>query len=200
VKETMKKSGYILIVIQFVILTGCSQMFYDNYQRYDDEFKNNTKIISRVLLRPVERRTEISGAYIIFEREFSSSSDVTKAYLVVSRTMSSFKIENKGFMKVADQSFELDISNTVSEYRSKSETSVSSYAKVDSTGVHTGQTTDIDESKWIDDKFMFTLTDDMKTRIPYTDAILLRFYFGPVPATFRITGSKLRPVRKMFSE
>lgn len=196
----MKKSGYILIVIQFVILTGCSQMFYDNYERYDDEFKNNTKIISRVLLRPVERRTEISGAYIIFEREFSSSSDVTKAYLVVSRTMNSFKIENKGFMKVADQSFELNISNSVSEYRSKSETSVSSYAKVDSTGVHTGQTTDIDESKWIDDKFMFTLTDDMKTRIPYTDAILLRFYFGPVPATFRIAGSKLSPVRKMFRE
>lgn len=196
----MKKSGYIIIVVQFLILTGCSQMFYDNYQRYDDEFKNNTKIISRVLLRPVERRTEISAAYLIFEREFSSSSDVAKAYLVVSRTMNSFKIENKGFMKIADQSFEIEISNPVSEYKSKSETSVSSYAKIDSTGVHTGQTTDIDESKWIDDKFMFTLTDDMKERMKYTDAIILRFYFGPIPATFRIAGSKLKPVRRMFRE
>jgi hypothetical protein len=175
-------------------------MFYDNYQRYDDEFKNNTKIISRVMLRPIERRTEISAAYIIFEREFSSSSDVAKAYFVVSRTMNSFKIENKGFMKVGEKPFEIEISSPVSEYRSKSETSVSSYAKVDSTGVHTGQTTDIDESKWIDDKFMFPLTDDMKDRIKDADVIILRFYFGPIPATFRIAGSKFNPVRKMFRE
>ncbi len=196
----MKKSVYIITVVQLMILTGCSQLFYDNYQRYDDEFKNNTKIITRVLLQPVERRTEISGAYMIFEREFSSTTDISKAYLVVSRTMNSFKIENKGFLKAADQSFEIEISSPVSEYRSKSETSVSSYAKVDSTGVHTGQTTDIDENKWIEDKFIFTLTDEMIDRIKITDAIILRFYFGPIPATFRIAASKLRPVRKMFSE
>jgi hypothetical protein len=195
----MKKVLFTLLSIQLMVLTGCSQLFYDSYQRYDDEFKNNTRIISRVLLAPEERRNDISYAYIIFERVISGTGDITKAYFVITRNTSSFRIENQGYLKADNRSFELTITNPVTEYKSKNETSVSSFAKVDSTGVSTGQTTDISENKWIEDKFIITLTPEMISAIKAGDNLLLRFYFGPLPATF-IINRKMKPIHRMLNE
>lgn len=57
--------------IPFLFMTSCSWMIYDNFQKFDDEFKNNRNVIARIVLDPQERRTEINSAYIIFERETS---------------------------------------------------------------------------------------------------------------------------------
>ncbi len=191
-------SKYLILIIPSIILISCSHLFYDNYQKFDDEFRSNKKLIARILLRPEERRTEISSAYIIIEREISEKQDNVKAYVVVARSSTSFKIENTGYLKADNQSFELNISNPVSEYKSKNETSVSAYSKTDSTGVSTGQTTDIDERTWIDDKFVFSLTPEMIAKIKKSSEIIFRFYFGPIPATFRISGSKFNPIYKVL--
>jgi hypothetical protein len=180
--------------------SACSWLFFDDFQRFDDEFKNSKKLIARVLLDSKERRTEINGAYIIFDREISDKQDVTKAYLVISRTSSSFKVEKSGFLKADGKTFEIEISQPETEYKTKNETSVSTYAKSDSTGVTTGQTTDIEQHSWIDDKFMFTVTPEMISAIKETNEVVLRFYFGPVPATFIIKRSKLFSIHKVLNE
>jgi hypothetical protein len=196
----MKKMTCFLLAIISLFLTSCSWIFYDNFQKFDDEFKNSKKIIARIILDPEERRTEINSAAVIFEREVSSNQDIVKAYFVIARSTNSFKIENSGFLKADNQSFEINVINQVSEYKSKSETSVSTYAKTDSTGVKTGQTTDIDENIWIDDKFMFTLTPEIISKIKKADEFIVRFYFGPIPATFKFKGSKLKPIHKVLDE
>ncbi len=183
-----------------MMTSGCSWLFFDDFQKFDDEFKNSKKLIARVLLDSKERRTEINGAYIIFDREISDKQDITKAYLVISRTSSSFKVEKSGFLKADDKTFDIQIIQAETEYKSKNETSVSTYAKSDSTGVTTGQTTDIEQHSWIDDKFMFTVTPEMISAIKETNDVVLRFYFGPVPATFIIKGSKLYSVHKVLNE
>jgi hypothetical protein len=195
----MKKSKYLILTIPLFTFISCTHLFYNNYQKFDDEFRNNKKLIARIIQRPEERRTEITSAYIIIEREISEKQDNVKAFVVIARSSTSFKIENTGYLKADNQSFVLNISNPVSEYKSKNETSVSTYSKTDSTGVSTGQTTDIDERIWIDDKFIFSLTPEMTTKIKKSNEIILRFYFGPIPATFRISGSKLIPINKVLN-
>lgn len=194
------KIHYLLLLAIIAIPTGCSWLFFDNFQRFDDEFKNSKKLIARVLLDSKERRTEINGAYIIFDREISDKQDITKAYLVISRTSSSFKVEKSGFLKADDKTFDIEISQAATEYKSKNETSISTFAKTDSTGVTTGQTTEIEEHSWIDDKFMFTLTPEMISAVKESNEVVLRFYFGPIPATFKIKGSKLFSVHKVLKE
>jgi len=181
-----------------MITSGCSWLFFDDFQRFDDEFKNSKKLIARVLLDSEERRTEINGAYIIFDREISEKHDITKAYLVISRTSSSFKVEKSGFLKADDKTFDIEISQAETEYKSKNETSVSTFAKTDSTGVTTGQTIENEEHLWIDDKFMFTLTPEMISAVKESNEVVLRFYFGPIPATFKIKRSKLYSVQKVL--
>lgn len=196
----MNKLKYIIFALTILLNAGCSRMFNVNFQKFDDEFKNTSKIIARIDLAPEERRTEINWAHVIFEREISDKQDNVKAYFVISRSSTSFKIENSGYLKADGQSFEINFANAVTEYKSKNETSVETYTKTDSTGVKTGQKTDIDENIWIDDKFIFSLTPEMISKIKNTNEFIVRFYFGPVPATFRFKGSKLKPVQRMLNE
>jgi hypothetical protein len=196
----MNKSKVLLLALPILFLSGCLRMFYVNFQKFDDEFKNNTKIIARILIRPEERGTEINYSQVIFEREVSANQDIVKAYFVISRSTTSFKIENLGYLKADNQSFEINVVCPVSEYKSKNHTSVSTYAKTDSTGVKTGQTTDTDQQTWIDDKFIFTLTPEMIAKIKKSDEFIVRFYFGPIPATFKFKGPDLKPIHKVLNE
>ncbi|MBK9388768.1 MAG: hypothetical protein IPN68_00765 [Bacteroidetes bacterium] len=195
----MKKINFIILTIISLSLSGCSWLVYDNFQKFDDEFKNSKKYIARAVLYPEERGPEINSANIIIEREVISDRDVVKAYFVISRTTKSFKIENSGYIKAGNQTFEINVAEAVSEYKSKSESSVSSYTRTDSTGVSTGQSTVIDEQSWIDDKFIFILTPEMVSGIRNADEFIVRFYFGPVPATFKFKGSSIKNVHKALN-
>jgi hypothetical protein len=196
----MKKYVCLFAAAFFLLVSGCTWIFYDTFQKFDDEFKNERKILARVSLKPEERRTEIMSAKVIFERVLSGNRDNVNAYFVIARESSSFKIDNSAFLKADNQTFELQIDNPVSELKSETETSVSSYASSDSTGVKTGQTTDIDSRTWFDDKFMFAVTPEMVTRISNAKEMIVRFYFGPVPATYIFRGSKLRYIQRILKE
>ncbi len=196
----MKKFVYLFAAASFLFMSGCSWLFYDSFQKFDDEFRNEKKVIARVNIRPEERRTEIMSAKVIFERVISDNGDDVKAYFVIGRSSSSFKIENSAYLKADNQTFELQIDNPVSELKSETETSVSSYLSSDSTGVKSGQTTDIDSHMWFDDKFVFIVTPQMVTRIANSKEMIARFYFGPVPATFKFRRSKLKDIQRILNE
>lgn len=192
-----------LVVSLFLIvascLTGCTWLFYDRYQVYNDEFRNSTRSIARMELRPLERRTEIGNAHIIFERDKSVRSDNCTAYCVIARSSSSFTAEEQGFMKIDDTNFEINIGNVISEQKMSTETSASAFTKTDSTSVTAGTTTDTDTRLWIDDKFTFTPTSQMIDAIKSSKNLILRFYFGPIPATYRINRNDLKFLKMALS-
>lgn len=196
----MKPARLLMLIIVLSLSTGCITMYYSRFQRFDDEFRNSTKLIARVNLKPVEKRTEINSAYVVFEREISSGNNKTNAYFVVSRSTKSFGIEDEGFLKAGNRSFEISLSNIISEYKSRSSATFQTFAGADSTGSSAGVLADMDERIWIDDKFKFSLTPEMTSEIKNTGEFLARFYFGPVPATFRFKGSKFNPVKKLLAE
>lgn len=196
----MKKIKYLLVLLISLWLTGCSLFLYDKYQVFDDEFKNSRKYIARINLNPLERNTEINSAQVIFERVIATGRDNVKAYFVISRTSNSFRIGEEGFLKAGNKSFEIKIANPATEHKSRTSTSVDTYTQTDSTGTRTGQTTGIEESIWIDDKFIFPLTSEMIAGIKDSDEFIVRFYFGPIPATFRFRGTKLKPVKRLLYE
>jgi hypothetical protein len=91
------------------------------------------------------------------------------------------------------------VTDPLTEYRSKRESSVSLSSKTDSTGVSTSQTTSLNEYDWIDDKFVFELTPAMVSAINKSEEFIVRFYLGPVPATFRFKGYRLKAVHKALA-
>lgn len=182
------------------LITGCTWLFYDRVQEFDDEFTDTRKVIARMDVLPVERRTEINSARIIFEREYSDRNDFVKAYFVIARSSESFQPAMEGFMKIDDDTWEISLDNILSEHKMSTETSSSSYSKSDSTGVSSGSSSSTDTDIWIDDKFMFPLTDDMISKIREADKMMIRFYFGPVPGTFRIRGMDLGSVKRILAD
>lgn len=196
----MKIARLFLIYIILLLSTGCISLSYSRFQKFDDEFGKSRKLISRISLRPTEKRTEINSAYVVLAREISVGSDNTKAYFVVSRSTKSFTIEDIGFLKAGSTTFEIKIANIISENKSKSSATFQTYAGADSTGAGAGVMADMDERIWIDDKFIINLTPEMTSEIKKAGEFFLRFYFGPVPATFRFKGSKFRPIEKLLWE
>jgi len=187
-----------LFIILSSLLTGCSWIFYDRFQEFYDEFRNSRKAIVRMDIRPLESRTEIGNANIIFEREYSEQYDIVKAYIVIERSSSSFKIGDQGFFKIDNDSYEISLEKIVSEQKMKTESTISSFSKTDSTTVSSGSSTESDTRIWIDDKFVFTLTNDMINKIKTSENLIFRFYFGPIPGTFRIKGTDLNLLKKIL--
>jgi len=175
-------------------------MFYDRTQDYYDEFKNSKKLIARMDIRTQESRSDINNARIVFEREISDIHDITKAYFVVGRSSYSFKIDQNGFFKIDTDTYEITLDNITSEQKAETEISTSTYHKSDSTGVSSGSSTDSDTHLWIDDKFLFTLTPEMISKIKMANVLNIRFYFGPEPGTFKIKGYDLNIIKRILRD
>jgi len=183
-----------------IFISGCSWLVFARFQQFNDEFRNSTKTITRMQLRPLERRTEVGSAYIIFEREQSVESDIVSTYCVITRSSASFAADRQAFIKIDNDSYELTLQNLVSEQKMQTETSTSSFTESDSTGVSSGSTSDSDTRIWIVDKFIFRPTDEMVNKIVRSDNLILRFYFGPIPATYRIYGEDLKLLKKTLAD
>lgn len=196
----MKHKIAFLIIGPFLIVSGCSRLFYEKVQEFDDEFNNSKKIIARMHIKPQERRTEINYARIIFEREFSDQSEALTTYFVVSRSSSSFKTGQAGYLRIGNDNFRITPGSILSEQKSETESSVSAYIDNDGTSVSPGSTTDTDTRLWIEDKFRLTMTPEMITKIKTADVITFRFDFGPIPGTFKIKGLNLDRIKKILKD
>jgi hypothetical protein len=191
----MKNNFTILILMVALVAVACSTVKYNKVYSYQDEFLHNSKKYTRIHLKPVERRTEIGSANMIFEKEMNKEGEAVNVYFVVSRSSSSFKVKNKGFVKTGDKQFDVPLMDPVSEFKSKSETTIYGIATADTSGVVTGQTADIDTRTWIEDKFVINLSNEIAEGIKEASNVILRFYFGPIPITYKLEGYKLLSVK-----
>jgi hypothetical protein len=70
----------------------------------------------------------------------------------------------------------------------------------DSTGYSSFQKSDTNSSQWFDEKFVLDLTPEMVSAIGLSDEVTLRFYFGPLQATYKLDGRRLKSVQGVFQE
>lgn len=177
------------------VAVACSSVKYNKVYSYQDEFLHNSKKYARIHLKPIERRTDIGAANIIFEKEINKEGEDINAYFVVYRSSSSFKVKDKGFIKTGDRQYDVLLMDPVSQFKSKSEATISGIATADTSGVVTGQTADIDTRTWIEDKFVINLSKEIAEGIKEASNVILRFYFGPIPITYKLEGYKLLSVK-----
>ncbi len=194
--------NYILLVTTATALTAvsCGMIKYNKVYSYEDEFRDNTKKYVRIIIKPEERRLEIGTAKVVLAKTFSRDHEEVNGYFVISRLSSSFKVDGSGFMKAGGRRYELTLQNPVSELRSESETNVPDFTTSDSTGVRTAFSTDIDTRTWIEDKFVISMPPEVISGISEAEDVLFRFYFGPIPVTYRLMGRKLEAVKEVFKE
>lgn len=191
----MKNHSPIFILMVAFVAVACSSVKYNKVYSYQDEFLHNSKKYARIHLKPVERRTDIGAANIIFEKEINKEGEDINAYFVVYRSSSSFKVKDKGFIKTGDRQYDVLLMDPVSEFKSKSEATISGIATADTSGVVTGQAADIDTRTWIEDKFVISLSKEIAEGIKEASNVILRFYFGPIPITYKLEGYKLLSVK-----
>lgn len=152
----------------------------------------------RVMLKPEERRTEIGHARVIFEKVSGVQGVNRDAYFVIMRAASSFGADRKGFLKAGGIKFETELRDPVSEYRTSTDETVSTVVSKDTSGVSVSTTTEIDTRTWIEEKFIITIPGEIAGAIMTSDEIIFRFYFGPVPATYHISGKKLQAIKEVI--
>lgn len=196
----MKIKNVLMLLSAALFLAGCSWLFYEKNQVFNDEFKNSRTVIARLTVNADERRTEINRAKIVVERELFDNNELCKAYFVISRSSSSFIMGKTGFIQIDKELFEITTDEIVSEYKSDVVTSTSTYTTTDSSSVSVDSKTDSDTRFWIVDKFKVSFTPEMTAKIAIADKITIRFYFGPIPATFIVKGQNLDLLKEIFQQ
>ena len=192
-------SSFLIIAVTFSSV-ACSSVRYNRVYSVADEFRENVKTYTRISLRSEEKRTEIGSARIVLEKVVSNEGEAVRAYFVVTRSSFSFKVDDKGFIKADDKKFEISLLDPVSQLKTKSEATISGLATVDTSGVVTGQSADIETRTWIEDKFVINLAKEVETGILKAQNVLFRFYFGPIPATYELKEKKLVLVKQILAQ
>ena len=194
----MKITLHLLIIIVSFAEVSCGTLKYNKVYSYEDEFRDNVKTYTRIRIKPEERKIEIGSARLIIEKEAGDEGEATNAYFVIYRSSSSFKVDRSGFVKIGDKKYEVNLKDPVSELKTKSEVSISGIATADTSGVVTGQTANIDTRTWIEDKFVINFSKEVTAGITASSDIIFRFYFGPIPATYRLEGRSLEAVKRIL--
>jgi hypothetical protein len=194
----MKRLSLYMYIFLVVVLQSCSSVRYNKIYQYEDEFRGNSREYVRIMVRPEERRTEIGHARVIFERVEGASGGSHDAYFVIMRAASSFMADKSGFLKAGESKFEIKLTDPISEFRMKTEETLSRVTSQDSTGTSVATTADTDTRTWIEEKFIIKISDESARVLLETDEIIFRFYFGPVPVTYRITGKRLALIKEVI--
>ncbi|MCU0472914.1 MAG: hypothetical protein MUC93_06055 [Bacteroidales bacterium] len=194
----MKRLFILWFILSTINFWSCSSIKYNKIYRYDDEFRGNFREYVRILVRPEDRHTEIGNARIIFERVEGIGGGFRDAYFVIMRAASSFRADKVGFLKSGESKFEIKLTDPVSELRMETDETVSTYISQDSTGTSVTTSTDTDTRTWVEEKFIIKIPDESVRAILETDEIVFRFYFGPVPVTYIISGKKLELIKEII--
>lgn len=189
----------VLCIVLAIISPGCKGWLYSNVYRYEDEFSKSTKTTGRVNVISREPVTDIGSADIIFENEESSTGKSNaSAYFVIQRASSSFGIKKPAFVKIGDKTFEVKITETFPEFKSGIESSAFSSMSSDSSGIKASSLVNTSTRNWIDEKFQISLAPEMISSLGSAGEVIIRFYFGPETATYRLRGRDLKTMKRVF--
>ncbi len=192
------KNKLVLFTLFSVTLTGCSLFYPINTQV--DEFKNTKKTTLEIGVLPTENLiNNVTSTNITFEKCVSETGETLTAYFVLNRNSSSFKLDKGCFIKASGKSYETSISDQETTNRSQLVSRTESSSVKDSTKVKTESKTMSNSFDWYEEKFIIRFTPEMVESIRNTNELTFRFYLGPKQATFRISGTPLKRLKKILS-
>lgn len=181
----------------FLLFTNVSCGTHSRIQTFNDEFKGSKKILLEQRISPKNySRSPVTSALITYEREIIAlKPDVCKVYFVFTRGSATFDLSNKGFMKIGDSKFEIELKSM--DVQHKTGVNDTSTTTSDSTGTHTISSSET--VQWINDKFRIDFTAIMVDAIAKNEEITLQFYSGPKPVTLVITGRRFAELKEFIA-
>jgi hypothetical protein len=184
----MKRDIFIILIVAATLSTGCSVVNLGPIKRYNDDFTGGTRYLLHESIEPREWGTDITTADLTFEKRVSSMELVTRIYFVAGRSAETFGADLKGYIKVDDLVFDIYLAD------------ISSAIKYSGSNIVTeGVLREAEIDSEIDDKFIVDLHQGLVDAILDGRRMEIRLYFGPVPATYRISGLRLGRVKKLLS-
>jgi len=193
----MKNKLFIFIVLAFTF-ADCSLFYPLNTQ--EDEFKHTKKTTLEIGLMPLESPiNNVTSTNITFEKCISESGETLNTYFVLNRSSSSFKLEKECFIKASGNSYKTLIQNQETQNKSQLVSKTESLSVKDSTKVRTESKTISNSYDWYEEKFVIRFTPDMIESIKKTDELIFRFYLGSKQSTFRVTGLRLKRIKRLLT-
>ena len=191
------KSNLSVLLNLFLLSTTVSCGTHSRIQTFNDEFKGSKKILLEQRISPKSySRSPVTSALITYEREIIAlKPDVFKVYFVFTRGSATFDLSNKGFMKVGESKFEIELKSM--DVQHKTGINDTSTTTSDSTGTHTISSSET--VQWINDKFRIDFTAIMVDAIAKNEEITLQFYSGPKPVTLVITGRRFAELKEFIA-
>lgn len=184
----MKRRIYVLLTAAVILSTGCSVVNLGSIKSYNDDFTGGRRYLLHESVEPREWRTEIGTANFTFEKRVSSTEVSSRIYFMVSRSSGTFGAERKGYIKVGNTIYDIELADQSSAIRY-------SGGNIISDGVVKGS--DLDSQ--IDEKFVVDLPTELVDAILGGNRMEIRLYFGPAPATYRISGFRYGRVKRLLS-
>ena len=185
----MKREIYVLIIIAATLSTGCSVVNLGPIKQYNDDFMGGRRYLLHESVEPREWGTDITKAKLTFEKRVSPAELSTRIYFVAGRSAKSFGADRKGYIKIDNTIFEIQLADMSSAIRY-------SGSNIESDGVL--KSYDLDSQ--IDEKFIIDLSPELVGAILGGRRMEIRLYFGPAPATYRLAGFRFGRVRRLLNK
>ncbi len=166
-------------------------------QTFNDEFKGSKKLLLEQRINPKNYfRSPVTYALITYEKEIIAlKPDAFNVYFVFTRGSATFDLSNKGYIKIGDAKFEIELKSM--DVQHKTGMNDTSTTTSDSTGTHTISSSET--VQWINDKFRVDFTAIMVDAIAKNEEITLQFYSGPKPVTFIIAGRRFEELKEFVA-
>ncbi len=191
-----------LMIIGTIVLSFFSCSLFSRYNTVNDEFKHTITHTYSQVLYSNDNDFRFTTAKLIYERKVGQNQEELNIYFTLNRDINSYLIDSKAFVKANYQVYEITLFDLSSEFRTKNESSTTSNTLKesvrDTTKVRTETKTETKNYDWYDDRFVIRCTPEMINSIRQTNELIFRFYSGPELLTYKLTGSTLKNVQKLF--
>ncbi len=185
-----------LTTLFLCVFVSCTA-YFNRIDTYHDEFKGTKKYILQHYVLPQERRSPVGSVNITYEKEITAAkTEVFNMYFVFTRGTTSFNIDRKGFLKIGSTRFDIETKSMQTEL--KTGVNDTSTTTTDSTGTHTIASSET--VHWVNDKFKIALSPEMIAEIAKNQAMMIRFYSGPIPVTFIVQLDYYARLKEMMAK
>jgi hypothetical protein len=172
------------------------------YQIQEDEFRGNktVRLTQESYAQEQSELEKLCTANIEYQRIIEKNDEKFRIYFVLNSSANSFDLEETGFLKAGNETFEFELSNLNSVYRSSTSSKTRTSTAKDSTQTVTTSSAETKTYEWKSNKFIIETTPEMINAIKKAKEIQFRFYLGAQTATFILTKRQSKRLVAIFEK
>jgi hypothetical protein len=193
----MKLKRFLLLILVGLLVHGC--LFLRDVMVENDTVYSSKRIKVELKYNSAQERTSpfISLNQTIIKEIKNNSNDHYRAYDLIKLNTNSFRLDDKVFIIVDNEPFQVNVEYIDSDIVSKIEEKRKEILTSDSTKVSV--VTGYEENRSLVNKITYVIDDIIIEKVRSSQNVRLRYYAGPDMITIKINGSNLTAFKKVIN-